>query len=90
MRTHPGLLRLLGAKQELNVSKHFDTIVVVDFEYEIADGELPNVLCMVAHVLNANLQHVRTFRVWRGEFGSAPPFDIGPNTLVVAYSRKPR
>jgi DNA polymerase-1 len=41
---------------------------------------------MVAFVLNERLQHVRTFRQWRGEFGSAPPFDIGPNTLFVAYS----
>jgi DNA polymerase I len=68
------------------VSEHFTTIVVCDFEYEIADGELPNVLCMVAHVLDANLRHVRTIKIWRGEFGSAPPFDIGPDALFVAYS----
>ena len=43
-------------------------------------------LCMVAHVLNENLQHVRTIRMWRGEFGSTPPFDIGPDALFVAYS----
>ena len=42
---------------------------------------------MVAYVLDENLRHVRTIHLWRGEFGSAPPFDIGPNTLVVAYSR---
>jgi DNA polymerase I len=65
---------------------HFTTVVVCDFEYEVADGELPNVLCMVAHVLDENLQHVRTLRQWRGEFGTAPPFDTGPNTLFVAYS----
>jgi DNA polymerase I len=75
------------------VSEHFTTVVVVDFEYEVEGGDahlvrgdLPNVLCMVAHVLDANLQHVRTIRTWRGEFGSTPPFDIGPNTLVVAYT----
>ena len=65
---------------------HFTSVVVCDFEYEVADGELPNVLCMVAHVLDENLQHVRTIRQWRGEFGTTPPFDIGPNTLFVAYS----
>ena len=43
-------------------------------------------LCMVAYVLDENLQHVRTIRMWRGEFGAAPPFDIGPDTLFVAYS----
>ena len=32
------------------------------------------------------LQHVRTIRLWRGEFTSKPPFDIGPDTLIVGYS----
>jgi hypothetical protein len=41
---------------------------------------------MVAHVLDENLRHVRTIRLWRGEFGRTPPFDIGPDTLFVAYS----
>jgi DNA polymerase I len=41
---------------------------------------------MVAHVLDSKLQHARTIRRWRGEFGAAPPFDIGPDTLFVAYS----
>jgi hypothetical protein len=68
------------------VSDNFTNIVVVDFEYEINDDLLPHVLCMVAHVLNENLQHVRTIRMWRGEFGTTPPFDVGPDALVVAYS----
>jgi DNA polymerase I len=75
------------------VSGNFGTIVVVDFEYEVGGGEcelrngdLPVPLCMVAHVLNENLQHVRTIRLWRGEFGPVPPFDIGPDALFVAYS----
>jgi DNA polymerase-1 len=67
------------------VSK-FPSVVVADFEYEVDDGELPNVLCMVAYVLNERLQHVRTHKLWRGEFGPAPPFDIGPDTLFVSYS----
>jgi hypothetical protein len=29
---------------------------------------------------------VRTIRLWRGEFGPAPPFDVGPDSLFVAYS----
>jgi DNA polymerase I len=68
------------------VNKNFSQVVVADFEYECDDGNLPNVLCMVAHVLDENLQHVRTIGLWRGEFGRAPPFDIGPDTLFVAYS----
>jgi DNA polymerase-1 len=66
--------------------KNFVNVVVCDFEYEVADGELPNVLCMVAYMVDEHLQHVRTIRMWRGDFGATPPFDIGDNTLVVAYS----
>jgi hypothetical protein len=68
------------------VSKNFDAIVVCDFEYEIEPGGLPNVLCMVAHLLDENLKYVRTIQRWRGEFCSTPPFDIGPDSLFVAYS----
>ena len=68
------------------MSAYFSNIVVCDFEYEITDGELPNVLCMVAYVLDENLRRTRTMRLWRGGFGLAPPFDIGPDTLFVAYS----
>jgi DNA polymerase-1 len=74
-------------KSELRRSgDHFGQVVVVDFEYEIAPGGLPNPLCMVAIILDENFQYVRTIRMWRGEFGRTPPFDIGPDTLVVAYS----
>jgi hypothetical protein len=65
---------------------NFGTIVVCDFEYEVEPGNHPDVLCMVAHVLDENLRHVRTIRLWRGEFGTAPPFDTGPDALFVAYS----
>ena len=68
------------------MSKTFATINIVDFEYEIEVGGLPRVLCMIVYVLNENLQHVRTIRMWRGEFGSTPPFDVGHDTLFVAYS----
>jgi DNA polymerase I len=75
------------------VSGNFSTVVICDFEYETSGGEfnlvagdLPKVLCMVAYVLNENLRHVLTIRLWRGEFGLAPPFDIGPDALFVAYS----
>jgi DNA polymerase I len=64
----------------------FGTIVDLDFEYEIEAGGLPMVLCMVAYILDHELRHVDTIRLWRGEFGSRPPFDIGPDTLVAGYS----
>jgi hypothetical protein len=70
------------------VSEHFTQTIVADFEYEIEDGGLPNPLCMVAYVLDEHLRHVRTIRMWREELlvSKHPPFDIGPDTLFVAYS----
>jgi hypothetical protein len=68
------------------VNDLFGAVNVVDFEYEIEDGGLPNPLCMVAYVLDRNLRHVRTFRLWRGQFSRTPPFDTGPDALFVAYS----
>ena len=32
--------------------KYFRRIVVLDFEYEIEDGGLPNVLCLVVYILD--------------------------------------
>jgi DNA polymerase I len=68
------------------VSESFTSITVCDFEFEVADGDLPNVLCMAARVLDGNFRHVRTIRMWRDELGSTPPFDVGPDSLFVAYS----
>jgi DNA polymerase-1 len=70
------------------MSGNFTQVVVVDFEYEVSDGNLPLVLCMIAYVLDENLQHVRSIRMWREELYMCrrPPFDIGPDTLVAAYS----
>ena len=68
------------------MTENFSSVVVCDFEYEVASGDLPDVLCMVAYVLDENLRHVRTIRLWRGEFSSTPPFDVGPDSLFVAYS----
>jgi len=68
------------------VSKNFAQVIVCDFEYEVTDGDLPNVLCMVSYMLDEYLQHVRTIRLWRGDFGTIPPFDISPDALFVAYS----
>src|ERR1700730_14636231 len=70
------------------MSKNFTQVVVADFEYEVSDGNLPVPLCMVAYVLNENLQHVRTIRAWREELYAwrSPPFDTSSDTLFVAYS----
>jgi DNA polymerase family A len=69
------------------VSEFFANFTVVDFEGEnIGDGNVPDVLCMVATTLDAELRHVRTVRLWRGEFGPRPPFDISEDALIIGYS----
>jgi len=76
--------RLAGA---VIMSKIFTRVVVLDFEYEhINPGDLPDPLCMVAYLLDSNLGLVRKIKVWRGELGKHPPFDIGPDTLVAGYN----
>jgi DNA polymerase I len=62
---------------------HYRHVVVCDFEYEFAgrDGNRPRPVCMVAKDLRSG----EIWRVWRGEFGPAPPFPIDVNTLFVAF-----
>jgi DNA polymerase family A len=69
----------------------FRHIVAADFEFEFGghasfedasrSGERPRPVCMVAKELRSG----QTWRMWRGEFGSEPPFPIGPDALFVAY-----
>ena len=66
------------------MSENFCTINICDFEYEIADGGLPNVLCMVVYVLDEHLQHVDTIRMWRGDFGSAHA--LGREVILITQS----
>jgi DNA polymerase I len=63
----------------------FKNIVAVDFEFEFgghnAVGERPRPVCVVAKELRSG----QTIRLWRDEFGPAPPFPVGPDTLWVAF-----
>ncbi len=79
---HPGLLRLLGAKQTRVVSAHFGKIVVCDFEYEVSDGNLPAVL-VLGCVRARRKPSARSYSsAVARRFRSAPPFDTGADTLV--------
>jgi hypothetical protein len=60
----------------------FREIVLVDFEFNKSDkGDRPDPVCMAARELRSGREH----RLWRGEFGPAPPYPTGPDALVVAY-----
>jgi DNA polymerase I len=58
-------------------------IVVADFEFEFGghNGNQPRPVCMVAKELRSG----KEWRIWRGDFGSTPPFPTGHNCLFVAY-----
>jgi hypothetical protein len=69
----------------------FRYVVPVDFEFEFGghasfddasrSGERPRPVCMVAKELRSG----QTWRLWRGEFGQAPPFPIGHDAVVIAF-----
>jgi DNA polymerase-1 len=63
------------------VLDHFREVVAVDFEFAAAAGCRPVPVCLVAHELRSG----RKFRVFEGEFGSAPPYACRPDVLTVAY-----
>jgi len=59
----------------------YSEIWAVDFEFGVAPGGNPDPVCLVARELRTG----RTIRLWRDEFGPAPPYPTGDNTLFVAY-----
>jgi DNA polymerase I len=59
----------------------FPEIWAVDFEFGSEPGENPVPVCLVA----CELRSGRKLRLWRNEFGTAPPYPNGPDVLFVAY-----
>jgi DNA polymerase-1 len=59
----------------------FAEIWAVDFEFGSKSGENPEPVCLVTWELRSG----RKLRLWRDEFGAAPPYPTGPNVLFVAY-----
>jgi hypothetical protein len=59
----------------------FREIVLIDFEFEIGQGERPVPVCLVAR----ELKNSRHFRLFQDQLGPTPPFATGPDVLLVAY-----
>jgi DNA polymerase-1 len=59
----------------------FTEIWAVDFEFGSEPGENPEPVCLVAWELRSG----RKLRLWRDEFGPAPPYPTGAAALFVAY-----
>src|SRR5690349_13434190 len=68
-----------GARPLLHLP--FKEIWAVDFEYIAKPGENPEPVCLVGWELRSG----RTLRLWRDQFGVAPPYPTGPDALIVAY-----
>ena len=61
----------------------YERIIALDFEFFGAEGENPNVVCLVSRdLLSGELR-----RYWRDDLlgMESPPFDIGETTLLLAY-----
>jgi DNA polymerase I len=58
-------------------------VIAADFEFEFGGhaGNRPCPVCMVGKDLRTG----QTWRLWRGEFDSMPPFPIGADALFIAY-----
>jgi len=61
--------------------EQFGAVVLVDFEFTSANTGRPEPVCLVAHEVHSG----RTLRLWRDQFGPAPPYGTGSDTLFVAY-----
>ena len=61
--------------------KQYSEIWGIDFEFSARDGERPVIRCIVAVELSTG----RTIRLWVDELTEHPPFNVGPNSLIVAY-----
>ena len=62
----------------------FEKIFAVDFEFRADPGERPWPVCMVVKEVSTGVEQ----RFWREDLLAmqTAPFDVGPNSLVVAYS----
>ncbi len=52
-----------------------------DFEFSAPPGERPTVVCLVAKEIISG----REIRIWQDEMPATPPYDIGPDSLFVAF-----
>jgi DNA polymerase-1 len=71
------------AANQLALAKlaQFREIIPLDFEFKALPGERAEPVCLVAKELRSGRVH----RIFRGSFGSKPPYPIGSDALFVAY-----
>ena len=64
----------------MNALDQFRAVWLVDFEFSAPPGERPIPVCLVAREYRSG----RTIRLWQDAL-RAPPFEVGPEDLFVAY-----
>ena len=70
------------AREQLNqLFARFSCVILEDFEFVSVPGERPDVVCGVFHDLRTG----QTTRLWRDQLDNRPPYDPGPDTLVVSF-----
>ena len=81
---HPVVRKLRGLRDDLLDRSPFREIWACDFEYRAPPGERPRPICMCARELRSG----REIRLWENELRqlSAAPFDIGPDSVMLAYA----
>ena len=65
----------------MHLLERFQEVWVCDFEFISKPGERPIPVCLVALEIRSGAK----LRLWRDQFRRRPPFEIGPDTLFVAY-----
>ena len=65
----------------VDLSRLYDEVWLIDFEFSAPPGERPTVACLVGRELFSG----RLLRLFDGDLTSDPPFTIGDRTLFVAY-----
>ena len=59
----------------------FEDVIFADFEFIAGCGERPDVVCLAWHERSSG----QTYRLWRSELGSAPPYRIDDKVLFVCF-----
>jgi hypothetical protein len=65
----------------MNIFNSFREVWLCDFEFGCNPGDRPEVRCLVAKEYFSG----RLLRLWADALGSTPPFNVGPDSLFVAY-----
>ena len=59
----------------------FEDVIFADFEFVAGRGERPDVVCLAWHESSSG----QTYRLWRDQLGTSPPYRIDDKVLFVCF-----